>query len=270
MINVAPPTPTRFVAGASASAEADLWRDVPKTASVRIVMVEERRLMRECLERALSAEIPDLIIDGVAALSEAERGPVALILLCQSGSHGTLCAEAAAAQDMFPGVPVLALLDFEDQSSAARLITLGVRGILTAESPTRRVAAAMLLVMAGGYFAPLEMVAAASNVEAASKTEIDLGGMARPATAALTGLNPDGRFTRREEEILVFLREGLQNKIIAFNLGISESTVKVHLKNIMKKLDARNRTQALFFVQQLLPGRPDVTGSADTWQSIDK
>ena len=39
------------------------------------------------------------------------------------------------------------------------------------------------------------------------------------------------------------LREGHQNKIIAHRLGISESTVKVHLRNIMKKLNASNRTQ---------------------------
>lgn len=49
--------------------------------------------------------------------------------------------------------------------------------------------------------------------------------------------------TSREWDVLRILREGRQNKIIAFELGISESTVKVHLRNIMKKLHASNRTQ---------------------------
>ena len=49
--------------------------------------------------------------------------------------------------------------------------------------------------------------------------------------------------TSRECDVLRMLREGRQNKIIAFELGISESTVKVHLRNMMKKLHASNRTQ---------------------------
>ena len=49
--------------------------------------------------------------------------------------------------------------------------------------------------------------------------------------------------TPRERDVLRSLRGGHQNKIIAFELGISESTVKVHLRNIMKKLNASNRTQ---------------------------
>lgn len=262
-----PPSP---LTGAPASAEAGLWRDVPESSCRRIILVEERRLLRECLARALTAEIPDLIIDGVATLSDAQSGPAALVLLCQSSSQDVLCAQAAAAKARFPDVPILALLDLADPTAASRLTALGVCGILTLASPTRRVAAAIRLIMAGGCFVPPEMVAGASNVEVARKTEIDLSTMAQPATAVLTALNPDGRFTRREEDILIFLQEGQQNKIIAFKLGISESTVKVHLKNIMKKLDARNRTQALFFVQKLLPGRAAVTGDADGWLSVVK
>ena len=144
MISFAPPVAASFVIGTRALAEADLWRDKPKSSCLRIVMVEERRLVRECLARALAAEIPDLIIDAVAALSDAQSGPAALVLLCQGSSHDVLCAQAAAAHLGFPDVPILALLDLADQSSASRLIAHGVRGILTISSPTRRVAAAIL------------------------------------------------------------------------------------------------------------------------------
>jgi len=52
-------------------------------------------------------------------------------------------------------------------------------------------------------------------------------------------------FTPREVELLEFLRHGMPNKIIAHQLGISQSTVKAHLHNIMAKLHAKNRTQAI-------------------------
>lgn len=56
---------------------------------------------------------------------------------------------------------------------------------------------------------------------------------------------PDISFTRREMELLELLRRGMQNKIIAYELGISQSTVKAHLRSIMMKLKAKNRTQAI-------------------------
>jgi DNA-binding NarL/FixJ family response regulator len=55
----------------------------------------------------------------------------------------------------------------------------------------------------------------------------------------------DAALTAREWEVLKILREGRQNKLIAFELGISENTVKVHLRNIMKKLHVSNRTQVV-------------------------
>ncbi len=80
----------------------------------------------------------------------------------------------------------------------------------------------------------------------------------RPAVAGseiAAGVNGSGNghfdndgavcFTRREAELLEFLRRGMPNKIIAHELGISQSTVKAHLHNIMAKLHAKNRTQAI-------------------------
>ncbi len=57
-------------------------------------------------------------------------------------------------------------------------------------------------------------------------------------------------FTCREAEVVRLLRQGKPNKIIAFELSISESTVKVHIRNIMKKLNATNRTQVVFLIQK--------------------
>jgi DNA-binding NarL/FixJ family response regulator len=61
---------------------------------------------------------------------------------------------------------------------------------------------------------------------------------------------PDVCFTRRETQLLDLLRRGLQNKLIAYKLGISQSTVKAHLRSIMMKLKAKNRTQAICMLTQ--------------------
>ena len=60
--------------------------------------------------------------------------------------------------------------------------------------------------------------------------------------AAFAGADP---LTARERQILLFMREGHPNKVAAHRLGLSEATVKFHLRNIYRKLRAQNRTQAL-------------------------
>jgi DNA-binding NarL/FixJ family response regulator len=59
-------------------------------------------------------------------------------------------------------------------------------------------------------------------------------------------------FTPRQLEVLERLNEGKQNKAIAYELGMAESTVKVHIRQIMKKLNARNRTQVVLMSRNAL------------------
>jgi DNA-binding NarL/FixJ family response regulator len=58
--------------------------------------------------------------------------------------------------------------------------------------------------------------------------------------------------TPREQELIMLIRRGLQNKVIAYELNISENTVRAHISNIMRKYNLHNRTQiAVMFTTQL-------------------
>jgi DNA-binding NarL/FixJ family response regulator len=61
-------------------------------------------------------------------------------------------------------------------------------------------------------------------------------------------------FSPRQSQVLEGLRQGKQNKIIAYELGMCESTVKVHLRHIMRKLNARNRTQVVLLTNRMHRG----------------
>jgi DNA-binding NarL/FixJ family response regulator len=65
----------------------------------------------------------------------------------------------------------------------------------------------------------------------------------------------NGLFTTRQAAVIEALRRGKPNKIIAYELKMRESTVKVHVRNIMKKLKATNRTQVAYLATQLLEDR---------------
>lgn len=76
--------------------------------------------------------------------------------------------------------------------------------------------------------------------------------------------SPFAKLTPRENEILVLLAEGQSNKVIARNLGISDGTVKLHVKSILRKLGVHSRVEAAVIAveQGLRAGRSDLGGSA--------
>jgi DNA-binding NarL/FixJ family response regulator len=96
---------------------------------------------------------------------------------------------------------------------------------------------AMRLVSAGGTYIPAESVLAASAAA-----------MLQPT---LKNTNQD-LFSKRQLQVVEALRRGRANKLIAYELNMCESTVKVHVRQIMKKLNARNRTEAAFKANELL------------------
>jgi DNA-binding NarL/FixJ family response regulator len=66
-----------------------------------------------------------------------------------------------------------------------------------------------------------------------------------------TADSPSKSFTNRQSQVLACLREGKPNKLIAYELTMCESTVKVHVRHIMKKLGATNRTQVAYLTNGL-------------------
>ena len=145
-----------------------------------------------------------------------------------------------------PPIPVVALLQTCDASIAARLIERKVSGLITADSSIEVTVAALRYARAGGSFAPPSLWRSAHPAPPPASQPLTL----RAETMELAS-HQETSFTPREIEVLHRLRQGLQNKIIAFELGISESTVKVHLRNVMKKLHASNRTQVAFMLRRL-------------------
>jgi DNA-binding NarL/FixJ family response regulator len=76
---------------------------------------------------------------------------------------------------------------------------------------------------------------------------------------------PEPKFTHREVEILQHLQLGNTNKVIGRALGISECTVKIHIRNILRKVNASNRTQAALRVRYGLYS-PDATPGISHWR----
>jgi two-component system nitrate/nitrite response regulator NarL len=167
-----------------------------------------------------------------------------LILLCDSLSahsyEGTL--EKLKAQCSFARVVVFA--DHLEPQAVVRLCTAGLDGLCPTAMPQAALLKALELVMLGETFLP-----ASVSFELLKR---ELCPHLWDGRTALAPKTPEGmgKLSGRETQILRCLTQGDSNKLIARELGVAEATVKVHLKAILRKLKAANRTQAAILGQR--------------------
>ncbi len=151
----------------------------------------------------------------------------------------------------YPNKPIIVISDHSD-AVAWEAVRHGVRGYIPTTLDHAMAAAALDVVLAGGYFVPANMLI--DRARSAGSERPDAQIPERPAARngsdlahvhALERTAPRlaGALTCRESEILARIQEGKPNQVIAFELKIRESTVKVHVGHLMRKLNASNRTQ---------------------------
>ncbi len=230
---------------------------------LRIALIDARPLMREGMTRWLKA-IKRCHISCFSSAADffrastAEEGPNAIVLSTGSGDmadRDTLAVVEELAGKV-PDVPIIVLSD-RDGEAALEIVRRGVRAYIptTLDAPVAR--AALELVMAGGYFIPATMLIDRSALreehqpDQSAKEDVryvnsDPLAYERSLRVLLEQRSNGKRFdalTSREAEVLACIQQGKPNKVIAFELNIRESTVKVHVGHLMRKLNAANRTQ---------------------------
>jgi DNA-binding NarL/FixJ family response regulator len=133
--------------------------------------------------------------------------------------------------DCFPGTPIVAIVRSEKLHAVAVASNrLGLQGYIPTSTPPAVAAAAMHLIIAGGTYFPLVI----SDGESVTR-----GG----ASATKCDRLPANTLSDRERAVAELVGRGMQNKLIAYELNISLSTVKAHVHRISRKLNVRNRTE---------------------------
>lgn len=216
-----------------------------------IIIIDARLLSRDCLARVLSEEC-DATVTCFSTIDEwltvGKPTPASLLVLCQ---HGRSKAETlkeverlADAGEHIRRCPTVIFSDNEDPSLIVQTLGKNIRGYVPTSVSINVAVQAMELVRAGGVFVPASsFIAAHSAPESASS-----------ASQKILGL-----FTARQAAVVDALRRGKANKIIAYELNMRESTVKVHVRNIMKKLRATNRTEVAYIANRLFNGEEPST-----------
>jgi DNA-binding NarL/FixJ family response regulator len=206
-------------------------------ADSAIAIVDPSRLRRECLRLAMSQHSPERRVTEAGTADE-------LIHLVGAGSHFDLVLVGAATSEHIdlrqiealrravPETPIVVVAETDNPQRARQILSTGARGFLPASLSLRVLMGAIDLVLAGGVYVPSSLIESNPPQRQGSWQ------------GASQVSEPWSELTRRQRDVLALISQGKSNKLIADALTMSESTVKAHVKQIIKRLNVANRTQA--------------------------
>lgn len=212
-------------------------------SSYRMLIADDHPLFRGAMREAVSGLLEKVEIaeagsfDEVADLLE-RGGDVDLVLLDlrMPGARGFSGLMYLRAQ--YPGVPVMVVSANDDPAAIRRCMEFGASGFIPKTLGVEAMRVAISGVLNGGFWTP---------------PDVDLRGGGDSETAEL--MSRMTTLTPQQVRVLMMLSEGLLNKQIAFQLGVSEATVKAHVSAILQKLGVESRTQAVIAASKIEAGQ---------------
>lgn len=217
-----------------------------------IVVIEQRLLIRDCLVKCLKEIDLGCPVLAFASISEwletaAQYVPILILfsLQPQNADDSEINQNLSLLNGNKAGAPVVIISDSEDTSRVVSALKCGARGYIPTSVTLNVALEAMRLVGAGGTFAPTSALLDARSPSETAPPHYDV--------------SKKVLFTARQLAVLVALRRGKANKQIAYELNMREGTVKVHVRHIMKKLRAKNRTEVAIIANDLFAATDETT-----------
>lgn len=227
---------------------------IPATAApsnltmTTLVVVDQRSTIRFCLATWIARELSEVLVvevgdaDELARRTPLDQGPVIVLLSSACGPGKDPRAEQTARQvrGSLAEARLVFLCDDMDPSNILAAVRCGAAGFVDTASGPTVLAHCLRFVGVGGIALPSIPPTATGDIKPAAAP-----------TERYSRFSAD-LFTAKELDVLRCLGAGKPNKIIAYELNICETTVKVHMRHIMQKLGASNRTHAALLAMDLL------------------
>ena len=204
----------------------------------KIIIADDHPLFRQALLGTLKTKLVSTQWLEAQTIEELDQlltnnGDSDLLLLDLNipGAHGfnTLIH----VRNHFPQIPVVIVSAYEDHDTISKAMEFGAAGFVPKSTPVDEIFNAIQQVLTGELWLP--------STFQASSTSADKCNMAERVAS----------LTQQQYRILMMFAQGMLNKQIAYDLNVSEATIKAHATAIFRKLDVRNRTQAVIAIAQL-------------------
>lgn len=195
------------------------------SSPLRLLLVDDHFVVRSGLAASLHLEDDMRVVAEASDANEAitafeSSKPDVVLMDLQMGETSGIDAVAKICQD-YPSARILVFSSFARDEDVYRAIRAGALGYLQKASPREDLLEAVRQVAQGNRYLPREIAQRLADR------------LSRPEPSP------------REREVLALIAKGRSNKEVASDLGLSEDTVKRHVSNLMAKLGAQDRTQAV-------------------------
>ncbi len=205
----------------------------------KIVIADDHPLFRGALKQALAG------ISGIGAILEAEdfesvktlaqtTEDIDLLLLDLSMPGSSGLSALISLRGIHPETPMVVVSAQDDVQTIRRALELGASGFIPKSSSMEDIRSAVTKVLDGGVATP-------AGIDLGIEQDPEVSGIIR----RLQSLTP------QQTRVLGMVAEGLLNKQVAYELGVSEATIKAHVSAILQKLDVDSRTQAVIMLGKI-------------------
>ncbi|MGE0282662.1 MAG: response regulator [Rhizobiaceae bacterium] len=205
----------------------------------KFVIADDHPLFRGALKQALSG------LDNVSTILEAgdfeaakslvkDNEDLDLVLLDLSMPGVSGLSGLISLRGIHPSAPMVVVSAQDDPQTIRRSLDLGASGFISKSASMEDIRAAISAVLAGDVAVP-------SGIELGVEHDAEISAIIR----RIQSLTP------QQTRVLSMLAEGLLNKQIAYELGVSEATIKAHVSAILQKLDVDSRTQAVIMLNKM-------------------
>jgi DNA-binding NarL/FixJ family response regulator len=209
-----------------------------KLDCIDVFLLAENRLLREALARVLDKKNDIRVLAAVAfdtKVTELVSELRPQILVLDSSVFADVSLEVVASiRRVIPETRILMIGMDSDKETFLRCVRAGVSGYVLKDASANEVAAAVRSVAYDGASCPLKLCTALFEQIANSDSQL------KPSREG-----PRPHLTRREQQLVRMVSQGLSNKEIASQLNLSEQTVKNHIHRMLRKLGASDRLSAV-------------------------
>ena len=206
---------------------------------MKVLIADDHALFRDSLSIQLETLNPECIILQAASYNQMLKfietdNKISLIVMDIDMPDMNWQEALSEIKEKAPQAKIIVVSAGEDAGTIRRSLELGVCGFISKRSEPEILQKALQLVLEGGTYLPPSVL------------QPTAGGIIQDSTSRTAKT-----LTNRQNQVLGLVAQGLSNKQIAYQMGVSEATVKLHINALLRSVGATNRTQAVIMAQKM-------------------